>query len=346
MVFRGERGDLPHTMEREFPLLLSEENSDNMRIIEENERICSVVNFLPRRIAIEGAPISTASIGAVCTHPHYRGRGYSTRILKDVEESMKKAGINLCFISGTRDLYRKWGAGRVKNCIRYRIYPKEHILSYKVRKYREGDLSSIKKIYNSQGTRYMRSSEDFDALIDSGTFPFGETSYERYVMEEGKGLGGYIILKRTPQGVVVKEAGGEMEEIFKSLAHLAYKLETDRIDYILPLGEKVPEGWDGGEEYLQGTLKVIDARGLKDELTPYFRQYVDEYMANSFTIEGVKGGYRMCLGDEVLDISSHDELLKIIFEGNSNRINGRKMKGFLEKVFPLPLPWTENLNYQ
>lgn len=332
-------------MEREFPLLLSEENSENMRIIEEGGRICSVVNFLSRRITIEGVPISTTSIGAVCTHSHYRGRGYSTKVLKDVEERMRETGVKICLISGTRNLYKSWGAGRVRNSIRYTVPPKKEKVRWKVREYRREDLPALKRIYNSQGTRYLRSSRDFDLLIDSGTFPFGNTSYYRYVMEDYLGVRGYIILKKTPEGVVVKEAGGEMKEIFISLAHLAEELGVDRIDYIHPFRDRVPEGWKGETEYLQGTLKIIDIARLIEDLKPYFRQYVEEEIVESLSAEENGSGFRFTLGDEVLEISSHDELLKIIFEGN-NGVRGGEMKEFLSKVFPLPFPWTENLNYQ
>lgn len=345
-VFREERGNLAHTMEKEFPLLLSEKNSENMKIIQEDGMICSAVNFLPKKIAIEGVPVSTASIGAVCTHPHYRGRGYSTEILRNVEEKMKEIGVNLCLISGTRDLYKRWGSGRVRNSIRYKIFPMKHKLGYKLREYRREDLFALKKIYNSQKTRYLRSDRDFELLIDSGTFPFGETSYYRYVMEGNLGVRGYIILKRTPKGVVVKEAIGEMEEIFMSLANLAYILGEEKIDYILPGEERVPEEHEGQAEYLQGSLKVIDAGRFIEELKLYFRQHAEEHLVETFRVEEIGSGYHLILGDEVLEVSSHDELLQIIFEGNSNKITGGKIMGFLEKVFPLPFPWTENLNYQ
>ncbi len=345
-VFRGERGNLPHTMEREFPLLLSQENSENMRIITEGERICSVVNFLPRRIAIEGIPVSTASIGAVCTSPHYRGRRYSTRILGDAEMRMKEMGVRICLISGTRNLYRKWGAGRVRNSIRHTIPPKKEKMNWRIREYRMNDLPTMKRLYNSQGTRYLRSSRDFDLLIDSGTFPFGDTSYYRYVMVDNMKVRGYIILMRTPEGVVVKEAAGERGEVFTSLAHLAEELGEEKIDYILPREENVPEGYRGSTEHLQGTLKIIDAPGLMADLQPYFRQYVEKNMAESFRVEERGEGYRLILGDEVLEISSHDELLKVIFENNRNETGKGRMKEFINRVFPLPFPWTENLNYQ
>ncbi len=344
-MFRGERGDLPHTMESEFPLLLCEDNRDNMRIIEEEEEICSVINFLPRRIAIEGIPILTASIGAVCTHPDYRGRGYSSLILKDVEERMREMGVRICLISGTRSLYTRWGAGRVKNSVRYRIPSRSDKLPWRIREYKSNDLATLKRIYKSQGTRYIREEKDFELLIDSGTFPFGKTSYYRYVMEDQEGVRGYIILKRTPEGVTVKEAGREREEVFKSISYLAHELEIEEIHYILPSQEEVPHECAGEPEYLQGTLKIIDAAGFVEDLRPYFRQCAGKE-ADSFYITEAGEGYRLTLGDETIEVSSHDELLKLIFEKSNTGSTDGKMNKFLDRVFPLPFPWTENLNYQ
>ncbi len=344
-VFRGGRGDLPHTMEREFPLLLCKDNRENMRIIEEGGEICSVINFLPRRMAIEGTPILTASIGAVCTHPDYRGRGYSSLILNNVEDRMRALGVRICLISGTRSLYTRWGAGRVKNSVRYRIPSERRELPWRIREYMEGDLPNLKEIYNFQSTRYIREGRDFELLMESGTFPFGDTSYYRYVMEDQEGVRGYIILKRTPEGVTVKEACGKREEIFKSLSYLAHELEIEEINCILPSEVEAPHGYSGKPEYLQGTLKIIDAHGLVEDLRPYFRQCTGEE-TDSFNIKEAEGGYRLTLSNEVLNISSHDELLKLIFEGGRyKRLHG-KLGRFLECVFPLPFPWTENLNYQ
>jgi len=347
-VFRTGRGNLPHTMEKEFPLLLSSQNAENMRIIKENKKIISVVNFLSRKILIEGTPISTGSIGAVCTHPDHRGKGYSSRVLENVEKRMKEVGINLCLISSTRNLYKQWGAERVKNCRRYRISAGFSDLKFIVREYRRQDLLSMQKIYNSQGTRYLRTGIDFEILIDSGTFPFGDISYKRYVLEDKNGLRGYIILKNTPERIEVKEAVGEKKEIFDTLAFLGYQLGAEGIDYILSEGEKAPTGYRGEEEYLSGSLKIIDFKGFMEELKPYFRQYLTDEEVDFFKVGEENGKYRLSLGAEKIEINTHKELLKLIFEKKEGKedVKKGKLEGFIDLVFPLPFPWTENLNYQ
>lgn len=339
-------------MEKEFPLLLSQENKKNMRIIKENKKVVSVVNFLPRKIIIEGTPISVGSIGAVCTHVDYRERGYSSKILKDVEKRMKKIGVNLCLISGTRNLYRKWGADKVKNCKRYRIFAGLLELKYTIREYKKEDLLSLKEIYDLQKTRYLRNIVDFETLIDSGTFPFGDTSYKRYVLEDEKNLRGYIILKETSGKIEVKEAGGKEKDIFDALAFLGTMLEVNEIDYILPQEKKVPKGYLGEEEYLGGTLKIIDFVSFIDELRPYFKQYVTDEEVDSFKVEEIEGRYRLIFESEEIEIESHNKLLKLIFEKKEEKIyketnmNNKKLEKFIDSVFPLPFLWTENLNYQ
>lgn len=345
-VFRTGRGNLPHTMEKEFPLLLSPKNAENMRIIKEGKKIISVVNFLPGKILIEGTSLSVGSIGAVCTHSDHRGRGYSSRILKDVEKRMKEAGVTLCLISGTRNLYKRWGAERVKNCRRYTVFAGFPDLKYIVREYRKEDLLSLKKIYNSQGTRYLRPEMDFEILINSGTFPFGDTSYKRYVLEDENGLRGYIILKKTPEIIEVKEAGGEKKEVFDTLAFLGSQLGVNEIDYILPQGGKAPVGYSGEEEYLSGTLKIIDFKGFIGELRPYFGQYLTNEVLNLFKVGEADGKYQLSLGSEKLEIGSHKELLKLIFEKKEKNMNKGKLDELIGLVFPLPFSWTKNLNYQ
>ncbi|MCS5422548.1 MULTISPECIES: GNAT family N-acetyltransferase [Psychrilyobacter] len=347
-VFRTGRGNLPHTMEKEFPLLLSPENAGNMRIIKEEKMIISVVNYLPRKILIEGTPVSAGSIGGVCTHSDHRGKGYSSRILKDVEKRMRETGVNLCLISGTRNLYKKWGAERVKNCRRYRISAGLPHLKYIVREYKKEDLLFLKKIYNSRGTRYLRPGTDFEILLDSGTFPFGDTSYKKYVLEDENGLRGYIILKKTHEKIEVKEAGGEKSEVFDALAFLGTQLGVEGIDYVLTDGERAPLGYPGGEEFLSGTLKIIDFVGFMGELRPYLEQYFPHEGLSLFKAEEADGKYRLSLGSEKLEIESHKELLKLIFEKKEKKKekNMGKLEELIDTIFPLPFPWTENLNYQ
>jgi len=337
-------------MEKEFPLLLTPENAENMRIIKEDKKMISVVNFLPQKILIEGTPISVGSIGAVCTHSDYRGRRYSSRVLEDVGERMKETGINICLISSTRSLYKNWGAGEVKNCRRYRVFASHPDLKYIVREYRKDDLVSLKKIYNSCGTRYLRPGTDFEILIDSGTFPFGDTSYKRYVLEDKNGVRGYIILKKTDERVEVKEAVGEKIEIFDVLGFLGTQFGINEIDYIIPQGEMAPTGYCGKEENLSGVLKIIDFVGLMEELKPYFKQYCIDQEIEKLEFFEKKGKYRLSLGTEKLEIESHKELLKLIFEKRVEKkeknMNRGKLEEFIKLVFPLPFPWTENLNYQ
>lgn len=337
-------------MEKEFPLLLTSENAENMRIIKEDKKIISVVNFLPQKILIEGVPISTGSIGAVCTHPDYRGRRYSSKVLGDVEKRMKEIGINICLVSSTRNLYRNWGAESVKNCRRYRVLANHLDLKYTVREYKKDDLVSLKKIYNSCGTRYLRIGTDFEILIDSGTFPFGDTSYKRYVLEDKSDVRGYVILKKTDESVEVKEAVGEKSEIFDALGFLGAQLGVNKIEYILPHGEIAPTGYHGEVEDLSGSLKIIDFKGLIDELRPYFRQYITAKEVKFLVAKEIDGRYELSLGTEKLEIESHKELLELIFEKKVERkeknMDKGKLEEFINLVFPLPFPWTENLNYQ
>ncbi len=347
-VFRGERGGLPHTMREEFPLLLCEGNAKNMRIIEEEGEICSVVNFLPQKISIEGASISVGAIGAVCTEKSYRGRGLSSKILEDIEKRMKKLGISLCLVSGTGKLYRRWGTDRVRSVTRYRVPSKKTITDIKIREYKREDLSAIKRIYNAKRSRYIRSSEDFEILIESGTFPFGDTSYERFILEKNKRIVGYVILKKTKDSVEVKEAGGNMTNIFKGLEAIGTRIGVDEIDYYIPHGEEVYMDYKGEVDYLQGSLKIIDITKFIEELKSYFYQYVDGNLVDSLRIIEDIRGYIIEIDGEGVRIDSHEELLKLIFEKRErqDRRYSSNIEDFIERVFPIPFPWTENLNYQ
>ena len=55
---------------------------------------------------IYGHKISMASMGAVCTHPEYQGRGIGTRLLYETFNGLERDGVSVVTISGGRGLYR------------------------------------------------------------------------------------------------------------------------------------------------------------------------------------------------------------------------------------------------
>ena len=278
-IFRMNLGYEP-TMHKEFPLLLAKDNIDNMRIIEEDNIPVSCVNFVKRPILIEGAKINTASIGAVCTLKEYRGKGYSSLILDDVESKMFEDDIDLALVSGTRALYQRRGYTMTKNFKIYRVLPENCDLGFKLREYENRDLEKVMKLYNKASTRFYRTQEDFKTLIRSSMFPWGNTTYKPYVIEKQNLVVAYVFVRISndaeKKGSVV-EAGGNSVYIEKALKYIGFSNEVKEIEYRV---HKLQEdgflnSMEGTDDYQEGSLKIVNFERFMHNLKPYFSQYVE-----------------------------------------------------------------------
>lgn len=353
-VFRKSR-NLPPTMMEEFPLLLNVDNCDNMRCIwEDNKPVCDI-NFLKETIFIEGAAITAASIGAVCTDEDYRRRGYASIVLDDVEEKMYRDGIDLVLISGQRSLYQRRGCTKIMSFNEYTIKPKVEKLDFVIKELHEEHMEQIISMYNKNSTRYFRTYNEFKVLMNSATFPWGDRSYKKYVLDKASDLVGYIILRidnKLKEAEVV-ECFGSPEQISKSLSNLAHELNLNSINYYVHIKDKNNQLYQYYEkklDFMEGTIKIINFESLMLKLNPYFSQYVDSEILNNIQFSMKDGNYQFSLFDEKVIIKDIRDLNKLIFQGieavDLNLKNKLKLKGFLTKVFPVPFVWPRNLNYQ
>ncbi|WP_052487978.1 GNAT family N-acetyltransferase [Gordoniibacillus kamchatkensis] len=67
----------------------------------------SFVGLVPSVVRIGRARLRCCSIGGVCTHPDYRGKGYAGLVLQRVLDHIDRSGASLLLVSGNRSLYKR-----------------------------------------------------------------------------------------------------------------------------------------------------------------------------------------------------------------------------------------------
>jgi ribosomal protein S18 acetylase RimI-like enzyme len=117
-----------------FPLFLSEDNASNLYVAIIDERVISHMGTYLSTVRIGRRTLRLGSMGAVCTHPEFRGRGLATNLFHLTERSLKEKGCDL-LLTGGRGLYRRNGG--------------DDLLSFKSARLREGGLHRSHNIYNS-----------------------------------------------------------------------------------------------------------------------------------------------------------------------------------------------------
>lgn len=347
-VFR-ERDGLPSTMQQEFPLLFCEENRENMRTLYQDGKVISVASYLPRKILIEGFPISVGSVGGVCTREGFEKRGYSSMVLDNVEQQMISQGIDVMLVSGRRNLYLRRECSIVDGFYEYIFHP-ENNPDLHIRKNIPQDLDKMMRFYNSNSTRFHRSKEDFDSLLKAAIVNqrLGY-SHNSYVVEENGEMIGYIVLTECGNGKgIIQEAMLPPGRMGKALRHIAKQANMESVSIFVHKRDTAlsPLDYDDRKDCPQsGTVKILRYGHLMQALQPYFAQYLTKQELEGLQFAESPEGNMVQYGQEVYRFPNISEVNQMVM-GEQLPPVSEKFQAILRKIFPIPMPNTGNLNFQ
>lgn len=97
-------------MESSFPALFQAGISHSYGAFTPEGTLVSFMGMVPVQVQSGTFTISAYSIGAVCTHPDYRGQGLAGQLLELCRQHARSAGASVLFISGDRSLYTRAGS--------------------------------------------------------------------------------------------------------------------------------------------------------------------------------------------------------------------------------------------
>lgn len=78
-------------------------------VMAEAGRLVSKIGVYHARVRMGEAVFPVASIGGVCTHPDFQGRGLATHLLEYCTGRLVEQGAQLMLVSGTLGLYTRQG---------------------------------------------------------------------------------------------------------------------------------------------------------------------------------------------------------------------------------------------
>ncbi|MFW5976743.1 MAG: GNAT family N-acetyltransferase [Bacillota bacterium] len=341
-VFRAP--DMPLSMGKQFPLLFSEENVDNLYLAENEEgKIISHNGIKKHNIMIYGHQLSFASMGAVCTDPDYQGQGIATKILNNIFENLKRENISLLTISGARSLYTRQGAVLTSGKKEYlidktlEVNHNRNIKYYFDRNKVPEHINEITKIYHKEPVRYQRKRWEFPLLIEAmpavHDVPY-PPDYAVLSMAKDQEIQAYIIGYFKDEQFKIIEYSGERSAVFKGLSYLQLENNISEILIDIPLYDKILIDYLESVELQSkkstygATYKIMNEENFIKEIIPIIKE-----KAGSKILDIKK--------DITVDISDNEELLHFIFDDYSrdDYVNN------WNEVLPLPLPYPGCLNY-
>ncbi|HOJ10454.1 MAG TPA: GNAT family N-acetyltransferase [Clostridiales bacterium] len=370
-VFRTYDDD-GQTMFQEFPDLFCEENIDNVRVIFEDGKPVSNMNYVIRPVSIYGCSINAASLGAVATLKDYRGHGYASSLLDDCVSRMYNDGVDVLIISGDRRLYRNIGSTQAGLMYMYQIkdndiskidFNEYNIRELNIKECSQDDLYNLANLYKQENVRFVRYYDKFYELLDSRKFMRKKTAQKKVVVVESKeGLEAYFYMVVEGNEGTLYDCAGSRELIIKACKILLEKYDlksingrlmtyhTSAINYCrennIPLEER----------RLIGTIKIVNFKSLMESLRQYFYEIYDNKFINELEFENDEKGACFKFREEKCIISDKEKLNDLIFGGakvtgedfvsnSDSTSNYEVFAEFFERCLPIPFIDPLSLNY-
>lgn len=125
----------------------------DLRVVEANGKIVSMMMFIRRPLRIGTATVSGAIVAPVATHPDYQGQGYCSAVMRNAIQYMKSHGFDITVLWGDPWLYPHYGYSPAMLKTELVIRPQQRGSAtkgpYQFRPFTEADLEQLTGIYHS-----------------------------------------------------------------------------------------------------------------------------------------------------------------------------------------------------
>ncbi|MCM8819012.1 MAG: GNAT family N-acetyltransferase [Candidatus Omnitrophica bacterium] len=294
-----------------YPHVSRKENIDfdNILIIEENEKICSLVRIFPILTIQNQIELKFGGIGSVSTAYEERGKGYMSILMQEAIKKMKKDGYELSILWGDRHRYKNFGyeiGGKVVLItITTRGLEKMNISSVKTKRYlnEEKILEKIIKNYNERKYRIKRDENYFKDI-----YKIYNTAL--YYSEQDDKFG-YVVIETSGFETRVYEQAGDETLILGILKYLSERFGKRTFTLEFPNFEEIPEkileASSGWSIIPAGMIKIINLRKLVELYKNLIGSQLEEGEDIIFEIEN----------KEKAGIKKEKNKLKIVEEGKN-----------------------------
>lgn len=341
-------------MEQQFLLLLGEKNLHHMFCAHENDQVVSLVNYYPTTIICPDFQLKVASIGSVCTNPDYRHKGLAGRLLSMAIDSMLNESTRVVIISGEGGIYAKAGSNEVGNVRAFKLSRKsvEKSGAYDYRLFSWDDFDSVQAIYAKEPIRFHRGVEEFRQLIKAQTYPDSYADYPFVLICENNIPVAYLIFQRNfgKHNLLVKEFAGNRQAILSFSSSLLENMKKSSMTFLTDPTDEIftilPKTVRTENTTLHASLKVLNMDGLWNDLSSYVKSRLSTQEQSSIRFIKDSSGFVL----DVNGISQHlnDFELNALVFGDAKKILtlNPEIAKITSKIFPIPFPWVNNLNYQ
>jgi len=343
------------SMDEAFPHFLSESNIENLRVIVSDGKVVSHVGVWEGWLNLCGCWVKVGLVGAVCTHPDYRNRGYASALVRDAFKKMVGDGVDLVMVSGKRTLYSRVGCVEAGRLYEFKIRPSALTLfeDVEVELYSEEKVSDFVTLYQREPVRFKRTLDEFKVLACRRIREEAAKVKHFIAYNKGRPLA-YISLLSFGGTWSLVEYAGSRRVVLHMISEVSKKFGIDRFELNIPHGDwellnlLEGAGFKPKTSRAPASLAILNPVKFAEKILLYVEERAGEI---DFRVESRPDGVRIQLSDSCLKLEDPREFTMLIF-GKPETIENPDIPDFVfnrvsepfRAVFPMPTP-VYGLNY-
>lgn len=360
-VFRDKEQS---SMAAAFPSIFSGSYESSIGVYE-GDKLVAFAGLVPSVLQIGPSTIPIFSLGSVCTHPDFRGRGYAGAMLNEAFSHVDKSGGTLLLVSGALDIYLRHGCNRFGAMRAYSLEPEtaarmEDSLSngkLTVREARESDWFALNELDEANPVRYRRSLYELATLARAEAIAsIYKLKHRIYIAEEAGDAIAYAIVAvkaqwETEFPPLVIEWAGEAEAAARIFARAVRDHSLSELRLLVPWQEKAlqsalePAAYEPTTN--SGTVKIVNPTKLWSRLRPYLTERNKE-LASMISLAdanpGEDGAVELSIDGTAFSLRA-DELTALLFDPNPRLPAELAGNSVIQALFPVPMPYASGIHF-
>lgn len=349
------------SMGQAFPLVFSPALGQSFGAFEDG-KLVAFIGLVPWLVNAGGARLKVYALGAVCTDPDYRGKGYAGTILDMVKEHIRKAGASLLLVSGDRGLYTRNHCYHYGSFNRYTFLPENgeaiaaQNTAYSVREFASSDWYTLHELAESRPVRYEQGLSELAQLIHSQAVASIYKQEHRTLIAEKDGKPvAFAVLSipvryQTSAASQAAEWAGDASAVAAIFADAMKRYSLEKLDITVPWQEAqlqqalLDTPFQAGRN--NGTVFISDPQLLLEQLTPYWNGAIDTQRGELRVTTGENGQFTLHLGPDAI-VLTPQELVSVMFDVEPKLAEQptAEIQERLAALFPIPFPYANGLNF-
>ncbi|SEC62002.1 GNAT family N-acetyltransferase [Paenibacillus sp. GP183] len=349
------------SMAEAFPLVFSQSLGQSFGAFEQG-KLVAFIGIVPTFMQVGLSRLPIYSLGAVCTHPDYRGKGYAGEILSAIQQFASKTPASLIFISGDRSLYIRshcYHFGSVKRYVlnsnsAQAITDRQALSGYTVRQLESRDWFSLNEVFASRKIRYEQSISELASMIHAHAYASCVKLEHRVLVAEKDNRIQACVVVSVPNQFTYKrapftvETAGDAALVSALLAHAFDAYLLPLLDIVVPWQDSQfhheLEVVNHQDEKNSGTVYVVNPETLIEQLRPFLNEK-NKASSQAFRIQNLDGGHcQITMNHSSFELEPQ-ELVSLLFDVQPEYKAEPSIKDALKMLFPIPLPYVSGLNY-